>query len=166
METHLELRHLAPYAPYGLIGIIGETKVNLTGLSIDSPFIFTTKSIGSREKAMSNIKAFKPILHPLSDITKEIEVNGEKFVPAIELAKIENKWLTADLYDRIYTKDYSKEGVIQCYLNTASPDDDLLLFIEFYSMDTMDYRTIQKLLEWHFNVFNLPEELWIDINTL
>ena len=29
-------------------------------------------------------KKFKPILRPLSDLTKEIEVNGEKFVPSIE----------------------------------------------------------------------------------
>jgi len=29
-----------------------------------------------------------PILRPLSDLTKEIEVNGEKFVPIVELSAL------------------------------------------------------------------------------
>ena len=29
-----------------------------------------------------------------------------------------------------------------------------------------NFSLFQKLFEWHFNVFNLPQELWIDINTL
>jgi hypothetical protein len=33
---------------------------------------------------MAGIEKIKPILRPLSDLTKEIEVNGEKFIP-IEL---------------------------------------------------------------------------------
>ena len=70
----LELKHLAGYLPYGL-------KYK------DIPKGFD----GIREL---DIKTFdwclengKPILRPLSDLTKEIEVNGEKFVPYINLAK-------------------------------------------------------------------------------
>ena len=34
------------------------------------------------------INDITPVLHPLSDLTKEIEHNGENFVPIVRLAKI------------------------------------------------------------------------------
>ena len=80
----------------------------------------------------------KPILRPLSDLTKEIEVDGEKFVPAIEL-----NW------SNITTDILSKS------INLTNKFNNLFAF---------DYK---KLLEWHFDVFGLIEKgLAIDINTL
>lgn len=35
----------------------------------------------------------KPILRPLSDLTKEIEVNGEKFVPQDKMKHLDLEWL-------------------------------------------------------------------------
>lgn len=82
----------------------------------------------------------KPILRPLSDLTKEIEVNGEKFVP--------NKFLC----------DKSKLA-IGCHIRNWNSNVNSI-----ESMPVYDYN---KLLEWHFDVFSLIEDgLAIDINTL
>ena len=72
----LELKHLAPYLPYGLKGVNRNGTIFLLHTN--------TSSGGKLEKREISIflsEEFKPILSPLSDLTKEIEVNGEKFVP-------------------------------------------------------------------------------------
>ena len=81
---------------------------------------------------------FKPILRPLSDLTKEIEVNGEKFLPLDELAIIEE----------VVCLQYSTE------------------FFET-SIKYLPNWIIEKLLEWHFDIYELIEKgLAIDINTI
>ncbi len=83
----------------------------------------------------------KPILHPLSDLTKEIEHNGEKFVPMEKLQ-----------YDIFNVEDYYDWRIIYEQLNEA--------------IMVAPFEIVQKLFEWHFNVFNLPKDLWVDINSL
>lgn len=74
MKT-LKLKHLAPYLPYGL-----NAKYHML---IDIKRKYDETIILS----VTNIKWIiagthhKVILRPLSDLTKEIEHNGEKFVP-------------------------------------------------------------------------------------
>jgi hypothetical protein len=97
----LEIKHLAAYLPYGLKGIYSEyidkektdlgsfEKEELIGLNFKEEKIFLTFGY------VTERDDFLPILRPLSDLTKEIEVNGEKFVPAEEysflrLAEISN----------------------------------------------------------------------------
>ena len=80
----LELKHLAPYLPYNLM--IKYRVGKLSGYKYD----FLT---GQRLDSLSMYKYFKPILRPLSDLTKEIEVNGEKFVPQDKLPHLDLKWL-------------------------------------------------------------------------
>lgn len=85
----------------------------------------------------------KPILRTLSDLTKEIEHKGEKFVPIDELNNIGD-----DECNR-YNDYFSEENI---------SDVNWLLepFIIF-----------QKLIEWHFDIANLiPVGEAIDINTL
>ncbi len=50
---------------------------------------------------------FKPILHPLSDLTKEIDHNGEKFVPVVEIMKIKDggEWISVQ-YQPIKNNPY------------------------------------------------------------
>jgi len=75
----LELKHLAPYLPYGLKGMSKNETVFLLstyqnmGCFIENRTIDTFLNDG-----------YKPILRPLSDLTKEIKHNGEKFVPYIK----------------------------------------------------------------------------------
>lgn len=83
-QQTLELKHIAPYLPYGLTAQ------------------FTTKdSVGKHqvyEMKASNIEyvahSCKPILRPLSDLTKEIEHNGERLVPLNKMGWSENKHKT------------------------------------------------------------------------
>ena len=145
----LELKHLAGYLPYGL-------KYK------DIPKGFD----GIREL---DIKTFdwclengKPILRPLSDLTKEIEVNGEKFVPYINLAK---KYAEMSGYNediRIYRNKcycYSKSSEIEFRFNGRD-------FILNGKLVNAQYHLFLKLHEWHFDIHGLIPELAIDINTL
>ena len=43
-------------------------------------------AIGNLDEILHTNKDYKPILHPLSDLTKEIEHKGEKFVPMKKIA--------------------------------------------------------------------------------
>lgn len=65
----LELKHLAAYLPY-------ELKMYYeTLLGVKRHWILRCGTISE-----AIVYQNKPILRPLSDLTKEIEVNGEKFV--------------------------------------------------------------------------------------
>lgn len=90
-----------------------------------------------------------PILHPLSDLTKEIEHNGERFVPIERIRK--------DI------------GNVSMYQYTNG-DFEFNIESEYHSqeIDLWDgFRIAEKLLEWHFDIFGLIEEgLAVDINKI
>lgn len=69
----LELKHLAPYLPYGL-KILNKDKQYEMGFTNDRKLVTITKCLNFNDH-------YKPILRPLIDLTKEIEHNGEKIVP-------------------------------------------------------------------------------------
>ena len=76
MNNKLELKHLAPYLPYGVKILInnGEAKSYVKTLEALSVFY---------SNALVNPKD-KPLLRPLSDLTKVIQHNGNEFIPYIE----------------------------------------------------------------------------------
>lgn len=145
MEEKLTIKHLAGYLPYGLKFL--PTHYNFDK-KVDTLYYLST--INSSDEFGVNgytSKYIKPILHPLSDLTKEIEHNGKKFVPMDVLCSIE-----------------------------VSEEEDFKLYgkiPEFwkYLLETKksywDYWQVEKLLEWHFDIHGLIEKgLAIDINTL
>jgi len=139
----LELKRLAPYLPYGLNVIeeeIGE-KFQVAGFNVsNNEFLIHDNIEGSIEEYSVNL--LKPILRPLSDLTKEIEVNGEKFVPAFRTQLHLDKSLPLLHHGRILLEN-------RIITNTIS------------------YSDMQFLISLHFDVFNLIENnLAIDINTL
>jgi hypothetical protein len=148
----LELKHLAPYLPYGLkIHLFGTYEKDICTLSgIDENFELQLKECG---EWYIEHDSMKPILRPLSGLTKEIEVNGEKFVPNDILNKrfrpmsmdlVPYRWLDGDFELDIQTENYSQ---------TINLFDGFLI--------------VQQLFEWHFDVFGLIENnLAIDINTI
>lgn len=86
----LELKHIVPYLPYELEVLDAlNQKVKVIGVKNETYFID-----GGNVYAYGDIQDCKPILHPLSDLTKEIEVNGENFVPNKRLKFGENKLRT------------------------------------------------------------------------
>lgn len=87
-----------------------------------------------------------PILHPISDLTKEIEHNGKKFIPNI---KLENEFDIEDF-------DIHLE-----YLVSREDDGNVYISIE------KQLNIVLKLIEWHFDIAGLIERNEaIDVNTL
>jgi len=117
----LELKHLAGYLPYGLKGIH-------LGNSVEMTIHIFTEDI--KENSISILGFFnecKPILRPLSDLTKEIEINGEKFVPL--------EYISTSVKDSQQNARY--------------------LFKGFY--DNLSHWKTQRLLELHFDIYGLIE---------
>lgn len=131
----LTIKHLAPYLPYKLQMIFeGKGGRVITLETLGTSFLGDTLSGGKGGMWLKSC-GFKPILRPLSDLTKEIEVNDEKFVPA-------GKMITHGFHNQFW---YDLEKFDYRYL---------------YAMD------LEKLISWHFNVFNLPENLFINYNDI
>ena len=136
MSKKLELNHLAAYLPHRLDCAIIDGSVddcdNVEMLGINIDYV----TLDASNKFDYNFNEIAPILHPLSDLTKEIEIGGEGFIPIVELG-FENK------------KDIAN-SLIFTIKNLHVP-----------------YCEMQKLLEWHFDIFDLIDsDLAIDINKL
>lgn len=151
----LELKHLAPYLPYGLIITDGEYNRKL---SIHST-TYSTNDVG-----LSRLFAFGgydyalglPALHQLSDLTKEIEHNGERFVPSYRICK-------QLLYDDSYVNTDDNVISIQTHANVQN----ILIAINNEILDECPCGIYRNLLEWHFDLFGLIEDgLAIDIKTI
>ena len=78
----LEIKHLAGYLPYGLKGYSLDYEIDSI---IEMEGLYNFEDIYNSKVGDIPISCYKPILRPLSDLTKEIEVNGEKFVPATKM---------------------------------------------------------------------------------
>jgi hypothetical protein len=129
----LELKHLAGYLPYGLQMYLEDSN----GVVMDS-WTLQPDSV-----TFSLINQNKPILRPLSDLTKQIEVNGEKFVP-----------VDTDLLGKY---EISVIPEFNFFDGCGSNEN----------IDNLPYFVIEQLLEWHFDIYGLIEAgLAIDINTL
>ena len=141
----LELKHLAPYLPYSVrYKAIWISSFKNQPDTVENR-IMNTENIGTLYKKRYKLKSAKPILRPLSDLTKEIEVNGEKFVPE-------------DILFIEYGAGYANKTA---FINDFMPN----IIYTHYSQ--ISYRIMQFLFEWHFDVFGLIENnLAIDINTL
>lgn len=79
----------------------------------------------------------KIILHPLSDIVRNIKHNKQTFVPALELWSIEVE----------EEKAFEVYGTIPIYWKVCMKQIPGL----------MDYGTMERLFKWHFDCFSLIE---------
>lgn len=155
METHLTIKHLAPYFPYKLKGRVDKKSYlqnekerigTITQIDIEcSDYdLVVTEENGY---FLCYIEDFKPILRPLSSLTKEIEVNGERFSPY-------------DWFEQHEENDYFADNIWIQYLFNYEKDDIIKL-------DLIPYGVMEKLFEWHFDVFGLIEKgLAISYNDL
>jgi hypothetical protein len=123
----LTIKHLAPYLPYELKILNGWGDIK------------TLKYTHLDDEGNGFIRHVKPILRHLSELTKEIEHNGENFV-------FSNVYLSNVKIKQIIGEEYST-------------------FNNF--LNDVDYNSIQLLFKYHFDVFGLIDAgLAIDINTL
>lgn len=160
----LELKHLAAYLPYGLKLLYRDESVR------DLLYLQTNHT-------SDVVHIFKPILRNLSDLTKEIEVNGERFVPIDRIGKMSGvkqleRFECDDIVGYGWTESYGDDGQgYELSFNTEKmtfgvwadmKDDGGAMLYEVGG-----YNEVQKLLEWHFDIYGLIESgLAIDINTL
>jgi hypothetical protein len=140
----LELKHLAPYLAYEL-SLLEEFEVNknevrtLRGIELD--MVITTLNRFPFNQRLPYVET-KPILRPLSDLTKEIEVDGKSFVPIKELIE----------------KGGLKIGGLSEY--------GMIKYIQRMPI-MVDYWAVNYLFSWHFDVFGLIDAgLAVDVNTL
>lgn len=149
MQSKLKLEHISAYLPYKLkclythtnkIGTI--SNIYTIGDGYDNEDVKLSIDYNNEE----HIWMFKPILRPLSNLAKEIEVNGEKFMPYdYFLNDTENDWFEGNIW--------------MGYLFEGNIDKLEIGFIPYY--------VIQKLAEWHIDFQGLIEAgLAIDKTTL
>lgn len=171
----LEFNHIAPYLPDGLkyqmqIDNSG-TLVTIT-VDINSLDIHVKRMIGGAKMLYG---LAKPIYHPLSDLTKEIKHNGEKFVPIVKIAEMAFSPISKTIITN-YSLGQNNNNV---FIEFTQNDMDLVCnyskkwnHFELkkenkYLLILGQYELYQKLFEWKFDVFNLIEKgLAIDVNIL
>lgn len=188
---NLELKHLAAYLPYDLkikllkdfiypwqITVEKHKTTSSHPQYLKGDIIILDAHILSEYIAVKE-NEFKPIFRPLSDLTKEIEHNRERFVPIVELAK------KISFYEIETIESYSKSEAVIYFIDSKgfkrgvdivlSPEGYLQYnfytrnekWAEDWSSLRIDHLSVtDKLLEWHFDVFGLIDAgLAIDINT-
>lgn len=151
----LELKHLAPYLPYELkCNAMGEyvkgTEYDDNPKPMQFEIVGLTASyvefheIGRTVTEQYVYSDIFPLLRGLSDLTKEIEVNGERFVP------IDYLWFSVIGTD---SDSFNK--------------DDFYENCEIGAIEFLPFKVIPLLFEWHFDCFGLIEAgLAIDLNTV
>ena len=141
-KQQLTIENLAPYLPYGVKVLVdngnGKYTDIITGIGIIDDMIFLDET-GDWYYNDENDFTAKLVLRPLSDLTKEIEHNGEKFIP----------WHKLEFG---IDKDLDIEIIV---------GDSEYLYLSYIGLRN----EMQKLFEWHFDVFGLIEKgLAININ--
>ena len=122
----LELKHLAPYLPYGLQITVVNRKLELGTHHSDKTIHI--------DMVVRKESLYKPILRPLSDLTKEIVHNGEKFVPnkrldwalaivenMVEQGNITGYGLSWDLWQLLFEWHFDVFGLIDKGLAIEKP---------------------------------------------
>jgi len=127
----LQPHHIAPYLPFEL-KIIGNTHGYVKTLSgLHNEDVYVTEQNNTRYGAWADLTDIKLILRPL-DLTKPITVDGIEIFPIVEILHQYNSLLAGG---EPYTeKDLSKNPMY------------------------WEYWAVEKLFEWHFDVFGLIEQ--------
>ena len=164
MGNKLELKHLAPYLPYGL----KLYHVECYEITIMNAIEDSLKSNGIQD--VIDIEDLKPILRPLSDLTKEIEIFVEIFSLCYGINYTKNE--IHNVFDsRIANKNYYLLTELNRQIS-ISYDGDKQVFRTFdKSEKSIQMKTqlglFNILFKNHFDVFGLIKKgLAIDINTI
>lgn len=173
----LEQKHVAAYSPYDVEARINPAYDNnfgttdtfpVLGCSTDTSglvpegWIETYHKLTGERGNHIEIKTIQLILRPLffSELTKEQEINGKTFVPILEL--IRSCHAVGDTKLDFWNPDDLTDTIMVGY----AEDHEFNWRISVGPLHSLTYDYAEKLFEWHFNVFDLPEDLWVDVNTL
>ena len=163
----LEIKHLASYLPYGLKGFCTD---DLQGVEIMNGLQKISDSCIEviSDKEPMDLVYFKPILFPLSSLTKEITINDERFVPIKNLFELHHCGMR--LEERLKCFSFNKNKIEYDDFNCAITDGVYMFgysnYGGFQAIDTDEYKNytvinqlelLMKLFEWKFDVFELIE---------
>lgn len=159
MKTKEELLKIySAYLPYELeVTLSDEGRYNLDSeypnehaykKGLITEFSFSNGNFGYGEFQVSKnyyfsineLSEIKPVLYSMDMLTKEIEHKGERFIPTV--------WLR-DNHAEFDISKKDMETLISMFLHI------------FRSPFSAPHYFIDKLLEWHFNVFGLNESEYI-----
>lgn len=110
-----------------------------------------------------------PILHPLSDLTKEIEHKGERFVPIVRLIEIAfDVEVNTNRVELSFEDDMYIAEINGFEFVFDITDNSLLSFRHnFPSVVPKQLTLFQKLIEWHFDLFGgIENKEAINVNDL
>jgi len=170
----LEIKHLSAYLAHDLkcfaIGeIVNETECseNPTPKTFLLHGLVNNKvSILGREKHMVELDEVFPILRPMSDLSKIINHKGEEFIP---LGRLHYKYVLTASGKRNTKAKYSyheENGIVGTWTGNGA-EGRFGVSINLNNIFNCNYKMIQWLISWHFDVFGLiNDEIAIDINTL
>jgi hypothetical protein len=140
----LQLKHLAPYLPYGLRIFNKDNK---------GSYILST---GSIDRVIELPEIFKPILRPLSDL-----------VNSVHHLKLKS-WFKYHAENDVLITCYdngNEVGITATYKMMGDVFTDII--VNAGGINDTDYWLVQNLLKNHYDVFGLIEKgLAIDINTI
>jgi hypothetical protein len=150
----LELKHIAPYLPYGVYAEDVNTK-EVRQVSL-LHFTYNKQTVGINHLLSYGMLLQKHILRlrPISYLTKEIDHNGERFVPIVELLKIRHKtWYEGHLESRYSEIEFeSVPNFAKAWFKFQALNSIRVWHIAIHEEP---YWVIEKLLEWQFDLFGL-----------
>ena len=166
----LELKHLAPYLPYGL-------KIKCDYYNTYGSHICEIKELSIRYYYQIMRGKSKPILRPLSDLVEYVDcpdVMGEKIIPISALLDISLglDWSHSDYLEWGQGKNEWWVGFKDkpCSYFGYNSDNGSFYYVDKHNNHQSVKKQVdlfQKLYEWHFDVHSLIDAgLAIDVNTL
>ncbi len=159
----ITLKEWSAYLPYGLKFATKRGYDTLSTLSEDM--------INCDFEEYYSLNEVKPILRDLSDLTKEIEHDGEKFVPIERLLDIESgiNWSSSDYL-------LAESGVGEYWVKLKGKKKSFVFgfncYKKYFYMHSQfgdnkyvknQLQLFNRLFEWKFNVFQLPDELIVKV---
>jgi len=162
----IKLEEIIGYVPYGLkvemlaykrdyVGRKHDEIIGVECWSKNKDWCLLTE--GGSKPALDRIR---PLLYPLESLTKEIEVTGEKFVPAFKL--VSNEYEFNNLSIRPFTEITKGFEVYHKDLGHI-----MNFFTSEGSIGKMPHYFIVKMQKWKIDIHNLiGRNLAIDVNSL
>ena len=141
MENKLEFKDLVGYLQHNLkVTFEGDEDHvhDLVGLNLNYQGAELISQYG--DYGRSEINKVKPMLIPLSFLTKEIDHNGKKFIPFIELCETYKKDLNFN--------DHDPKKIV----------NQSIILMQQYGYGHCQTWVFEKLCEWHFDVFGLIDK--------
>lgn len=175
----ITLAELSAYLPYGISGIL-TPQTNIVKLTAIYYCSFGGHEVQINGDGAYALSRFKPILRPLSYLSKDIEHEGKKFTPLIELYRWSNEYNYKQELDYEFINSWGEDKILKVWKNRCKNEYTEFIYSGFsFRKDTRheegsyvfgldlphpirvdnkihnQYKLHQLLFEWHFDVFGL-----------